>query len=217
MAVLVARKEKFMKTKKNYWIAAGIMFLVAMAALLIVHAVTAQPVEPHATLPEIPPQFDQLGNMVDGPADIDEATKALGIPARLVNFYLATPADLSGFGIGVEKAIHIPIAITTREGGRKSLYYLEPGEEVLAGIFVTGDSLVLRYIKRETGEGVPARTGDQYNIRLANRDGQNLFQEQGTLTVLDATKGKGEIKTASSKTDVWIFWSCIRIRHETEK
>lgn len=168
-------------------------------------------------LPEEPAQLDQLTQLVDHPSEIDSATKALDIPSHLMNFYLATPADLSGLDIGLGEAVHVPVAIADREGGRKSLYYLEPGEEVLAGIFVTGDSMALRFVKRETGEGVPARTGDQCSLRIATRDGTNLYQDRGTLTVVDAEKGKGEIKTQKSKTDVWILWSCIRVRHETEK
>jgi hypothetical protein len=199
-------------------VAVGPVFILAMVALLsISHASTPQPYSVQAVLPEQPPQLDQLTGMVNHPLEIDSATKALNIPSRLVNFYLATPADLSGFDIGLGRAVHIPVAIANREGGRKSLYYLEPGEEVLAGIFVTGDSLALRYVKRETGEGVPARTGDQYSVRIATRDGATLYQDQGTLTVLDPEKGKGEINTANSKTEVWVLWSCIRVRHESEK
>lgn len=198
-------------------VAAATVFVLAMAVLSIGQASTSLPNGPQALIPEEPPQLDQLVQMVNNPGEIDGATKELKIPARLVNFYLATPADLTGLDIGLGKALHIPVAIADREGGRKSLYYLEPGEEALAGIFVTGDSMALRYVKRETGEGVPARTGDQYSLRIATRDGINLYQDQGTLTVLDARKGRGEIATEKAKTDVWVLWSCIRVRHESEK
>jgi hypothetical protein len=199
---------------KKALVAVASVFVLAMAAFLsISHAQTGG----LAVIPEEPPQLQQLFKMVSHPSEIDEATKALDIPARLVNFHLATPADLSGFNIGIGKAVHIPVAIADREGGRKSLYYLDPGEEVLAGFFVTGDSIVLRYLKRETGVSVPAQTGDEYSVRLTNREGATLYEDRGTLTVVDPSKGVGEIKTQKSKTEVWVLWSCIRVRHESEK
>src|SRR5439155_16646299 len=67
--------------------------------------------------------------------ELDAATKNLGFPAFLLNFYLATSVNLSP--IGLEAAVHIPVQITEREGGRKSLYDLAQGEQVLAGIYVT--------------------------------------------------------------------------------
>lgn len=199
-------------------VAVGPVFILAMVALLsISHASTSQLSSLQAVLPEEPPQLQQLMEMVSHPREIDAATQELNIPARLINPYLATPADLTGLEIGMGEAVHLPVAIADREGGRKSLYYLEPGEEVLAGIFVTGHSMALRYLKRETGEGVPARTGDEYSLRITTRDGDTLYEDRGTLTVLDPEKGMGEINTEKSKTEVWVLWSCIRVRHESEK
>lgn len=198
---------------KKFLLAVASVFALVMAAFLSIgHAQTAS----LAVIPEEPPQLQDLFGMVSHPSEIDDATKALDIPARLVNVHLATPADLSGYEIGLGKAVHIPVAIADQEGGRKSLYYLDPGEEVLAGYFVTGDSIVFRYLRRDTGEGVPAKTGDQYSIRLATRDGETLYEDRGILTVVDPSKGVGEIKTEKSKTDVWVLWSCIRVRHESE-
>ena len=117
----------------------------------------------------------------------------------------------------VGNAVHIPVQISEREGGRKSLYYLNPGEEVLAGIFVTDDGLALRHVKRLTGRGTPARTGDTYETRVTNAQGKAIHQEQGRLEVIDPEHGIGQfIPTAEVAgrprgRKVWILWSCILV------
>jgi hypothetical protein len=116
--------------------------------------------------------------------------------------------------------VYIPVQVSSREGGRKSLYFLAPGEEVLAGIFVTSDGIALRYIKRLTGKDVPAQTGDAYSERITSRDGRPVFEGIGRLEVFDPTKGFGRLvidRTADGRVlrvrriDLWIFWSWIRI------
>lgn len=167
------------------------------------------------TIPDTPPAMEKLLAMVAHPYQIDEATKNLGIPPRLLNFHLATPADLSSMGLG--NMLHIPVAISKSEGGRKSLYYLEPGEEVLAGIFVSSNEIALRYIKRETGNETPAQTGDIYSLRITTRDGETIFEDRGDLEVIDPRIGHGQVNLRKSKVDVWILWSCIRVRTEKDK
>src|SRR6266446_5020482 len=89
---------------------------------------------------------------VDHPSKLDEATKDMGKPASLLNFYLATWVDLSSSvdlsSIGLASAVYIPVAISPKEGGRKSLYDLEQNEEILTGIYVTSVGIALRYVKR---------------------------------------------------------------------
>jgi len=166
------------------------------------------------TIADTPPIMEKLLATVAHPDQIDEATKKFGVPARLLNFHLATPADLSS--IGLDNMLHIPVAISKNEGGRKSLYYLEPGEEVLAGIFVSSNEIALRYIKRETGSGTPAQTGDIYSLRITTRDGEVVFEDRGELEIIEPRIGHGQVNLKKSKVDVWILWSCIRVRTETE-
>jgi hypothetical protein len=168
-------------------------------------------------LPEMPPVAERALGSISSPDQIDDVTKRMGIGARLLNFNLATPVDLSYTGLG--KVVHIPVQISDREGGRKSLYFLNPGEEVLAGVFVTDDGLALRYVKRLNGRGTPARTGDMYQTRVTTAQGQAIFQEQGRLEVSDAAHGRGQLVPLESgggtpgqqRTSVWIAWSCILI------
>ena len=169
-------------------------------------------------LAEAPAAVEDLKNSVRRPEDIDGATRRLGIEPRLLNFNLATPVDLSEMGLG--RAVHIPVQISEREGGRKSLYFLNPGEEVLAGIFVTDDGLALRYVKRLTGRGSPARTGDTYETRVTTADGKAVHREEGRLEVLDPERGTGQfvpverergVPRRPSRVKVWVLWSCILI------
>ena len=113
--------------------------------------------------------------------------------------------------MGLGNAVYIPVQISQREGGRKSLYYLNPGEEVLAGIFVTGQGIALKFIKRDTGSSLPAQTGDMYSIRVTNLAGEVIVQEQGGLDVVDPSTGSGQITTAIAGVQAWIAGSGITI------
>ena len=170
-------------------------------------------------LPAMPPTSEALLGSVRSPEQIDDATNRLGIPPRLLNFNLATPIDLSAIGLG--KAVHIPVQISNREGGRKSLYFLNSGEEVLAGICVTDDGIALRYVKRLIGRGLPAKTGDVYETRITTVQGKTVYQEQGRLEVLDAEHGKGQLVPVDKGPvlfrSIWVLWSTILVESENKQ
>jgi hypothetical protein len=115
--------------------------------------------------------------------------------------------------MGLGSAVYIPVQISQREGGRKSLYYLNAGEEVLAGIFVTGQGIALKFIKRDTGSSLPAQTGDMYSIRVTNLAGEVIVQEQGGLEVVNPATGSGQITTAIAGIQEWFFGSGITITY----
>jgi hypothetical protein len=181
-------------------------------------------------IPLLPPIMWPLIELVERPEDIDQATKDLGKPAYLLNFHLATPVSIPG--IGLDQAVHIPVQITEEcyDGGRKSLYFLEPGEEVLSGIYVTSNGIALSYIKRETGLDTPAEDGDVYSVTITNRDGEVAHEGYGYLEILDPTYGVGQLTIYSGPYDeckigceyekqvlsikVWVLWSCINVEKE---
>jgi len=170
-------------------------------------------------VPERPSAIDQLRDMVHAPDDIDQATKKLGLDPRLLNMHLATVVDLSSLELG--SALHIPVQISNHEGGRKSLYYLNVDEEVLAGVFVRDLGILLRYVKRTSGKAARAESGDTYVERLTTLDGTAVLESEGPLEVVDADRGQGRISLQSSsiqaeaepvkRTGGWILWSCILI------
>jgi len=134
---------------------------------------------------------------------------ALGLNPRLFNFSLATEVNTP-----VGKGLHIPVQISTRDGGRKSLYFLDPGEEVLAGVYVVNSQVYHRFVKRETGEGVPAKTGDRYTERIATPAGDAVASGTGPLQVLDETKGIGVLQLDGPTIvdgSVWVLWSCVKV------
>jgi len=147
---------------------------------------------------------------VNHPADIDAATARLGISPFLINPYVATTVDMSFIGLGV--GINLPIQITTRQGGRQSLYFLHPGEKVLASIVATSHGLVLRYVSRETGRSIPAQGGDEYSEEFRGIEGNVLSHSEGKLEILNAAKGEGRLvfpEGSPASKWRWILWSCI--------
>ena len=147
---------------------------------------------------------------VNHPADIDAATDRLGISPFLINPYLATTVDMSF--IGLDRGVNLPIQITARQGGRRSLYFLRPGEKVLAGIVATSRGLVLRYVSRETGHSIPAQGGDEYSEEFRDMEGNVLSHSKGKLEILNAAKGEGRLvfpEGSSASKWVWVLWSCI--------
>ncbi|MFL5657632.1 MAG: hypothetical protein ACJ8CB_26050 [Ktedonobacteraceae bacterium] len=113
---------------------------------------------------------------VKQPSDLDTATKGMNKPASLLNFHFATTVDLSLIGLG--QAVYIPVQVTDREGGRKSIFFLRQEDgEVLTGIFVTREGIALRFMKRVFGSSLPAQPGDVYSTRITDRTGKNLIFE----------------------------------------
>src|SRR2546428_10095750 len=158
-----------------------------------------------------PPSMEKLRQQVHHPDEIDEVTRKENIPASLLNFHLATPVDLSSVGLG--QGVYIPVQITEREGGRKSSYYLKAGdEETLVGIYVTNQGIALRFMKRVTGESLPAQTGDIYEQRITSRERELISQFEGKLEVINPLELTGRIlplqPTDSSKSvpDIPVFW-----------
>lgn len=127
---------------------------------------------------------------VQDPSQLDEAAKNMGMPAALLNFYFAIQEDLSAIGLG--KAVYIPVMISKREGGRKSVYFLDQNEEVLAGIYVTNQGIALRFMKRVTGSSLPAQAGDVYFERITNREGELIYEGSAKLLTFDPQRGIGQ-------------------------
>ncbi|MCC3381050.1 hypothetical protein ACFQ5D_22510 [Paenibacillus farraposensis] len=160
------------------------------------------------------PGILQMAHQLKSPEDIDPVTTSLGLSPQLFNFQMATRVTTP-----IGKALHVPVQISKREGGRKSLYYLNPGEEVLAGVYVIDDNIFYRFVRRMSGEVIPAQTGDCFAERIATRDGKTLVMETGRLEVLDPRLGIGllypeqqpSVIAARRGISIWIFWSFIKI------
>lgn len=173
-----------------------------------------------ALIAKAPPIVEKLAPMVHGPADIDDATRALGAAPRLINYHLSTHVNLTSIGLG--ETTYLPVQIAEREGGRKSLYYLHPGEEALAGLYIGERGVMLRHVIRLSGDGVPARTGDTYAERITTQDGEELFTGQGALDVLDPERGIGKVLLThdlkgnplpTPNVSVWVLWSCVKVEY----
>jgi len=158
------------------------------------------------------PGLERLANEIRGAEDHDRATAALGMDARLANFNLMTRVTTS-----LGPAIHIPIQISKREGGRQSLYFIKTGEQVIAGVYIIGDELYYRAVRRDSGKGSPAATGDLFTESILAPDGAVISEQQGRIQLLDWDKGIGVLEPVSgaglmaADTSVWILWSCVKV------
>lgn len=112
-------------------------------------------------------------------AAIDAATREAGFPPVLLNYYLASRAELP---MGL--AVYPPRQISESDGGLESLWTLEPGIAILTGIYVTGDGIALRYVKRESGRTKVAADGNHYSTRLTPIDGKILARIEGIFKAL---------------------------------
>lgn len=179
------------------------------------------------TVADTPQMAQELLSLVEHPEDIDAATDRLGIPALLMNPHLSTAVDLSDAGLGA--GVHIPVQISKQRGGRKSLYYLQPGEKIMAGIIATATSLLFRYVARETGRSIPAQAGDQYVEELRSASGSVISQLRGRLEITNTRKGEGRLVFDSPaspeeggpagrkvKVSLWYLWSCYKGEVEVE-
>ena len=160
----------------------------------------------------------RLQSQVNHPDEIDSATDRLGISPSLVNPYLATIVDMSFVGLG--DAVNLPVQISHRRGGRQSLYFLHPGEKVLASIVVTSGGLLLRYVSRETGRSIPAQGGDEFSEEFRDLEGNVLSHLKGKLEVLNAAKGEGRLvfpEGTPANRWIWVLWSCIVIKTRSSR
>lgn len=157
------------------------------------------------------PKFPQLAEMLSCPADYDLVLPVLGMAPHLYNMNLATHLDRTEVG----PAWHIPVQVGERAGARSSIYCLEAGVEVLAGVLVAHDDIFFRYVRRETGTTPIAADGDRYTIRLVDRQGVERVRTEGELHWLDRALGMGQIRVIASKGGgqspdwVSVIWSGI--------
>lgn len=150
------------------------------------------------------PSVHELLGAIDHPDKIDAVTRAMDMGPRLYNFHLATKVEADI----VDAGTYVPVQISTREGGRQSLYLLDVGQEIVAGTLITKDAILDRIIRRDSGVNGPAKEGDLYTIRYVDMRGNEVAKRQYALHIVDAEHGIG---TLGENTEVWILWSAIHV------
>lgn len=180
---------------------------------------------PQTPVDYTPENFDSVISNLKGKGVqfIDEVTEQMEIPAKLLNYNLATKVPLGMYGLDMADAVHIPVQVSTRSGGRSSIYYIKKGETVMTGIFVSGDMIIRRFISRLTGISDVAKSGDRYAERLLDSNGNVLFSGEGTLEIIDFSIGEGILKydkmsksapktrATDKSVSVWVLWSCVDV------
>jgi hypothetical protein len=109
------------------------------------------------------------------------------------------------------RAIYIPVAITERAEGRKSIYDLTVKEKTLMGIWIT-DKVFKEYVTRLNDE--------DYAVSFENRIGEAVYAGKGKIKVLEDRIGYGQIiyepdeafkaKGKCSCGGTWYAWSFIK-------
>lgn len=137
----------------------------------------------------------------------DAVHKKLNKDAKLLNIEHHSISDADFLSTNA-KAVYIPVAITERPEGRKSIYDLSPQEKTLMGIYVT-DKVYSEFITR--------MNEDSYIISFESPAGETVYAGKGKIKVIDDRIGLGEIVfepdevyKAKGKGKVkksWIGWS----------
>ena len=149
-----------------------------------------------------PELLEKIQSKINSPDDIDQVTKELEISSKLVNYHLASNVDLSSLNIkGINNMVHIPIAISKREGGRPSIYRLEKGQTTLVGMYINNQGIILKHFTRESGDTESAKIGDQYRYTLKDLSGNLYYEGIGELESFDKEKGKGKINFLKTSTE----------------
>jgi hypothetical protein len=145
--------------------------------------------------------------------DIDKVAEAAGYTSHLMNFHLAQPFDLTELGIG--RGAYVPVMISKRSGGRKSMFDLLVGESAVVGALISDDGILLRHVLRKKGGPKGIAAGDIIRETWQNLDGKVVSTGNITVTAVNTKNGQitGEGST-STPAGKWIYkyecncWSC---------
>ena len=139
---------------------------------------------------------NKMGNnplLPESPVEVDGYLNQIGLPATLLNLHLAKEIDLGFLGItGIGIATFVPVQISGREGGRKSIFKLAPKEEILHGVFFSKGSLIRQVVTRTSGNGDRINLGDLMDFSWKNVHGQEIKRLKGEVVKLADDNQSGE-------------------------
>ena len=138
----------------------------------------------------------QLFGTAQIPEGLDSTATQLGIPARLINLNLVTVLETS-----LGPSLYLPFQISSREGGRLSTYFLSPGESVITGALVNNNKIYYREVRRDSGDGKPAKTGDRFTEIILDENYQPIRATSVTLKVLEPKTLTGQFIIAPTSDD----------------
>lgn len=121
-------------------------------------------------------------------ADIDSIAERAGYTSHLMNLHLARPLDLTEFKIG--NGVYVPVMISARSGGRKSMLDLRTGEQIVVGALICEQGIILRHVQRRKGGSGLLAPGDVMIETWRTLKGSAVMAFNVTITEVDAERGR---------------------------
>lgn len=119
----------------------------------------------------------------DATRDLDAVFGTVGIAPRLV-----VPDLMSHFAGPQGTVFHLPIHISERDGGRRSLFALGPGQETVAGMYLVAGTLFERRVRKRTGTAA-VQVGDAFTETITDMAGAPVQTHAYTVRAVGAKTG----------------------------
>ena len=114
---------------------------------------------------------------------LESGFDAVGISPRIV-----LPELASTFPGPRGPVLHLPIQVANSKGGRKSLFALEPGQELIAGIYVVAGETFERHVLKRHGLAA-LEVGDIFVERISNTAGVDVQKHSYEVAAIGLKTG----------------------------
>lgn len=140
--------------------------------------------------------------------DIDKVAERAGYTSYLMNLHLSRHLDLTSLKLG--SGAYVPVMISTRSGGRKSMLDLQVGESVVIGALISDRGVLLRHMLRKKGETKELASGDIIRETWQTLDGRKVATVNINVTKVRLEDGQiiGQGSVSAGKIIIHYQCSC---------
>ena len=128
--------------------------------------------------------------------NVNSAFDAAGISPRLM-----VPELTSTFAGPQGSVLHIPVRVSERDGGRKSMFALGPGEELVAGIYVVEGTVFERRVRKSNGTDA-LHLGDAFTERISEMTGTDVQTHTYKVTAVGSKTGSIYLESTTARDDL---------------
>jgi hypothetical protein len=126
----------------------------------------------------------------------DAAFGAVGIAPRLI-----VPELASRFAGPQGEVLHLPIHISEREGGRRSLFALGPGQETVPGLYLVQGKLYERRVRKRNGTAA-VQVGDTFIETITDMAGAKAQVHAYHVMAVGVTTGALYLESITAEGDL---------------